>query len=253
MENYQDLMRLAISAAKEASKVILEVYESEQFEIEIKSDSSPLTIADKRSHDKITEILKDSSLPILSEEGKELPYEQRSSWDLFWMVDPIDGTKEFIKRNGEFTVNIALIRGQEPVLGVVMVPVYDDVYWSLLGEGSFKNGNKISVNSFTFNDPGLRVVASRSHLNSETEDFIKNLKDPTIVSKGSSLKLLLVAEGEADVYPRYAPTMEWDTAAAHAILREAGGKLIDRNSHELKYNKHDLLNPHFTCHGRLSN
>lgn len=251
MENFDDLLELAVLAAKEASKEILEVYNSKNFEIEIKSDRSPLTIADKRSHERITEILKSSSLPILSEEGKEIPYSERSKWDLFWMVDPIDGTKEFIKRNGEFTVNIALIKGQEPVLGVVLVPVSEEVYWGKSGYGAFKDGKKIRVNSYSFKDSRLKVVASRSHLNDETRTFIDNLHDPVIISKGSSLKLLLVAEGEADVYPRYAPTMEWDTAAAHAILKEAGGRIVDRDDNELMYNKKDLLNSHFICQGRL--
>ena len=247
------LLELAITAAKSASEKILEVYNSNDFQVERKGDNSPLTIADKRSHEVIQEGLNQSGLPILSEEGRDIPYEERSRWESFWMVDPIDGTKEFIKRNGEFTVNIALIEGNKPVLGVVMVPVSGNIYSAIKGEGAYKNEKRIFVNSCSYEDTNLRVVASRSHLNEETEKFIGNLNDPVIVSKGSSLKLLMVAEGEADLYPRYAPTMEWDTAAAQIIVEEAGGSVrIANEKDSVKYNKPNLLNPFFLVSGKVS-
>ncbi len=229
-----------------ASEKILEIYNSDEFDIELKGDNSPLTKADKASHQIISEILSSSDLPILSEEGRDIPFEERSQWEHFWMVDPIDGTKEFIKRNGEFTVNIALINGNQSILGVVLVPVTGDLYWAVKENGAFKNGHRINVNSCDIEDSGLRVVASRSHMNDDTRTFVEDLNDPVIVSKGSSLKLLMVAEGEADIYPRFAPTMEWDTAAAQIVVEEAGGTVSKREIHEpMTYNKSDLLNPHF--------
>lgn len=244
--NHNELLQLAKTAAKEASEKILEVYNSEDFEIELKGDQSPLTKADKLSHEIIVGHLETSGFPILSEEGRDIPFSERSKWEYFWMVDPIDGTKEFIKRNGEFTVNIALIHKNSPILGVVQVPVTSDVYWSFSGGGAFKNGESIFVNRCEIEDSGIRVVASRSHMNDETRAFIENLNDPEIVSKGSSLKLLMVAEGEADLYPRFAPTMEWDTAASHVIVTEAGGTvIIEGDRGQVIYNKEDLLNPHF--------
>lgn len=245
-----EIVQKAKTAASEASKRILEIYNSEDFEVEIKEDNSPLTKADKASHEIISRILAPLKLPILSEEGKDIPYEERSQWPYFWMIDPIDGTKEFIKRNGEFTVNIALIRKGSPVLGVVMVPVTGDVYYAVQGQGAFKNDSRISVNTCDLEDSGLRVVASRSHMNDETREYVEKLNDPVIVSKGSSLKLLMVAEGEADIYPRFAPTMEWDTAAAQIVVEEAGGKvLIKGQDTGVMYNKKNLLNPHFLVSG----
>ena len=188
---------------------------------------------------------------MLSEEGKNIPYEERKGWEYFWMVDPLDGTKEFIKRNGEFTVNIALIHRGIPVLGVVAVPETGEIFYSATGLGAWlkKGGNEEKLSHRTAVDlkqSGLRVVASRSHMNDETQAFISRLKDPVLVSKGSSLKFILLAEGKADVYPRYAPTMEWDTAAAHAVLKETGSKVLQYEStDELQYNKPNLLNPHF--------
>lgn len=241
----------AITASEEACKVILEVYNSGDFQAEAKGDNSPLTIADKRGHETISKYLKETGLPILSEEGKAIPYEERKHWDYFWMVDPLDGTKEFIKRNGEFTVNIALIRVNKPVMGVVAIPVTGEVYYAAEGKGAFlkKDGANKRLEPRTgpnLSETGLRVVASRSHMNKETEDFINSLKEPSLVSAGSSLKFLLLANGQADVYPRYAPTMEWDTAAAHAVVTEAGFNVYQFGKEEpLVYNKPDLLNPYF--------
>ncbi|MBV6644166.1 MAG: 3'(2'),5'-bisphosphate nucleotidase CysQ [Cyclobacteriaceae bacterium] len=246
----QDLLETAKKAALSASKQILKIYNSGDFSIEAKADNSPLTLADKASHEAIVKILEGTNLPVLSEEGASIPFEERKDWEYFWMIDPLDGTKEFIKKNGEFTVNIALIHHQKPVLGVVNTPVLNEMHWATQGQGAFKDGSKIHVNTFDYQDIDLRVVASRSHLNADTEEFLKALNRPYIVSKGSSLKLLMVAEGRADLYPRYAPTMEWDTAAAQIIVEEAGGKVLQRDSQDpVRYNKQDLLNPHFLVTG----
>jgi 3'(2'), 5'-bisphosphate nucleotidase len=250
--NHSELLHIAINASELASKEILDVYHSDDFHAESKEDKSPLTLADKRAHTAIVSILKETELPILSEEGKMIPYEERKQWEYFWMVDPLDGTKEFLKRNGEFTVNIALIHNQRPILGVVAVPVSGDVFYAAEGKAFLKrNAQTISLpkrNPVLLSQPGLRVVASRSHMSPETQDFINALREPSLVSKGSSLKFMLLAEGLADVYPRFAPTMEWDTAAAHAIVNAVGISVKQKDvEQELLYNKEDLLNPYFLC------
>ncbi len=247
LKNY---LKLAKNAAVVAGKKILEIYESGDFSIEAKDDSSPLTLADKAAHEIIVSILEKTNLPILSEEGKEIPFEQRSKFEYFWMIDPLDGTKEFIKKNGEFTVNIALIHKGEPILGVVYLPVLRDIYYAVRNEGAFvdKKGSihKLQTSAKNLTEKGLKVVASRSHLSSETKDYLNELNEPEIVSRGSSLKFLLVASGEADLYPRFGPTMEWDTAAAHIIVNEAGGSVVlEDHLTPLIYNKKNLLNPHF--------
>lgn len=244
-------LALALKAAEDACRAVLQVYESGDFDTEMKGDASPLTRADKNAHQKIVSVLEGTGLPILSEEGKSIPFSERKQWKYFWMVDPLDGTKEFIKRNGEFTVNIALIDGSVPVLGVVAVPVTGTVYYASEGNGAWlwKDGVKSRLEKRERADlgrEGLRVVASRSHLNAETEAFIRQLRNPSLLAAGSSLKFMLVANGEADVYPRYAPTMEWDTAAAHAIVKETGREVRQAHAADpLRYNKEDLLNPHF--------
>lgn len=250
--NHSELLHIAINASELASKEILDVYHSDDFQAESKEDKSPLTLADKWAHAAIVSILKETELPILSEEGKMIPYEERKQWEYFWMVDPLDGTKEFLKRNGEFTVNIALIHNQIPILGVVAVPVSGDVFYAARGTAFLKrNGQTTSLpkrKPVSLSQPGLRVVASRSHMSPVTQDFINALKEPSLVSKGSSLKFMLLAEGLADVYPRFAPTMEWDTAAAHAIVNAVGISVKQKDSEqELLYNKADLLNPYFLC------
>jgi len=246
------LLHKAIAAAESACKEILEVYHSDDFQTEAKGDKSPLTLADKRAHHAIVKILEQTELPILSEEGKDVPYEVRKNWKRFWMVDPLDGTKEFIKRNGEFTVNIALIENNKPVMGVVAVPVSGEVFYGIVGEGAYLKNNNQVKQKLQFAKPAdlsaqhVRVVASRSHLNEETQSFIDKLNKPQLVSAGSSLKFMLIAKGEADIYPRFAPTMEWDTAAAHAIMNALGIKVLhQRTQEELVYNKSDLLNPGF--------
>ncbi|AYB33094.1 3'(2'),5'-bisphosphate nucleotidase CysQ [Chryseolinea soli] len=253
------LLITAITAAEKACAEILAVYHSNDFQAEAKGDNSPLTLADRKAHQAITAILQASSAyPILSEEGKTIPYVERKDWGYFWMVDPLDGTKEFIKRNDEFTVNIALIHQGRPVLGVVAVPVTGDVFYATEGEGAFLKRGPFPAPlprkpPTDLTQPGLRVVASRSHMNPETEAFIGRLTAPELVSAGSSLKFMLLAEGKADVYPRYAPTMEWDTAAADAIVREVGltvrsqaqGDRDETATGVLMYNKESLLNPSF--------
>ncbi|MDF2435930.1 MAG: cysQ [Bacteroidota bacterium] len=255
-------LQMAIRASLKAGDEILSVYDSD-FAVEHKDDKSPLTLADKKAHIAISEILKDSDLHVLSEEGKNIEYSERSKWEYFWMVDPLDGTKEFIKRNGEFTVNIALITQQRAVLGVVYVPVTKVLYFAAEGVGSFK----LEINDALAEDlegiinqsvklPLVKehdkfvVVASRSHLSEETEMFIDGLrtkhKDIEFRSSGSSIKLCLVAEGSADVYPRFAPTMEWDTAAGQAICEIAGVTVTDYSTNKrLLYNKENLLNNWF--------
>lgn len=253
--NLASLLPLALDAAEKACGEILTVYHSGDFQAEAKGDNSPLTLADKKAHDVISQLLSASStFPILSEEGKSIPYADRKHWDYFWMVDPLDGTKEFLKRNDEFTVNIALIHEGRPVLGVVAVPVTGDVFYAAEGHGAWvkRAGQTQTLARRTAADlkqQGLKVIASRSHLSPETEAFIHALQQPTLVSAGSSLKFMLLAEGKADVYPRHAPTMEWDTAAADAIVREAGlqVRLTDRPG-VLSYNKENLLNPYFLAY-----
>ncbi len=259
-----NLINTAIKASIKAGKAILEVYHSNDFEVQFKSDQSPLTLADRNAHQIIVAGLKETGLPILSEEGKKIPYKERKNWQRFWLVDPLDGTKEFIKRNGEFTVNIALIENGVPVMGVIYVPVTDVLYFGSIEKGAFRVSQvRQTTNWFDkaeklpqkTGDNTFRVVASRSHINPETEEFIQKLKADhpkiEIVSKGSSLKLCLIAEGKADIYPRFGPTSEWDTAAGHAIISASGGKVVlaDNPDTDLKYNKENILNPYFiaTC------
>jgi 3'(2'), 5'-bisphosphate nucleotidase len=249
--NFDNLLATAIQAAEQACEVILDVYNSDNFQAEAKGDNSPLTLADRKAHAVIDVILEATQIPVLSEEGKSIPYADRKGWEYFWMVDPLDGTKEFIKRNGEFTVNIALIHRNRPVMGVVAVPVTGEVFYASEGKGAFvrRDGRDELLPSkrrWELSEKGLRVVASRSHMSEDTQRFIEALNEPSLVSKGSSLKFMLLAEGKADVYPRHAPTMEWDTAAAHAIVNEVGLKVLQYGTDaELIYNKENLVNPFF--------
>lgn len=240
-----------LALAREAGQAILEIYAQSDCGLEQKPDHSPLTQADRASHQLIQRRLAETGLPILSEEGRHIPWAERRLWERFWLVDPLDGTKEFLKRNGEFTVNIALIEAQQPVWGVIYVPVQDILYWGGPGLGAFRQQGRatpslLQTRPRSLDAVGLRVVASRSHLSPETEAFVQGLREPQRVSMGSSLKFMLLAEGQAEVYPRFAPTMEWDTAAAHAILRAAGGQVIQADCQEpLVYNKENLVNPWF--------
>ncbi|MDG5467695.1 3'(2'),5'-bisphosphate nucleotidase CysQ [Deltaproteobacteria bacterium IMCC39524] len=242
--------------AKEAGKAILSVYDGE-IEVEMKDDQSPLTAADKASHEVIVAGLRQHfpEIPILSEEGADIPYEERKGWSRFWCVDPLDGTKEFIKRNGEFTVNIALIEDGRPFAGVVYVPVQDKMYYGTLGAGGWRleAGGKPEQIMVREADPeaGLTVVMSRSHPSPDLEAYLKDIKVAEAMPVGSSLKLCVVAEGLADLYPRLGPTMEWDTAAGHAVVEAAGGTVLQSNGQALVYNKQNLLNPYFIVSGRL--
>ncbi|MCB0569206.1 MAG: 3'(2'),5'-bisphosphate nucleotidase CysQ [Phaeodactylibacter sp.] len=251
-----ELAKEVVQIARRAGAAIMAVYAKDDMEIEAKADESPLTLADRASNDVICEELARLPVlyPIVSEENKAIPYEERRAYTYFWLVDPLDGTKEFIKRNGEFTVNIALIHHGEPVLGVVYVPCLQETYWAAKGYGAFletgEGTSPLKAAAFLPESPGLNLVCSRSHLNEETQAFISCFEAPNLVSKGSSLKFMILAKGEAHVYPRLAPTMEWDTAAAQAILAEAGGAVIDQETgRPLRYNKESLLNPHFVAYG----
>jgi 3'(2'), 5'-bisphosphate nucleotidase len=266
----------AIQTSLEAGYAILDVYHSD-FSVEYKADDSPLTLADKRAHEIIVNYLNTSGIPILSEEGKGVPYEERKTWERLWLVDPLDGTKEFIKRNGEFTVNIALVESQQPVLGVIFVPDKDVLYFASRKLGSFKleriqslglpgweGGKKdpdnllkrivdlavrLPVNLSPL--PSFTIVGSRSHSTAELQAYVEERRRDfgkvEFIAAGSSLKFCVVAEGLADVYPRLGPTMEWDTAAGQAIAENAGGEVLQYETNEpLVYNKEDLYNPWFS-------
>ncbi|WP_428739679.1 3'(2'),5'-bisphosphate nucleotidase CysQ [Sulfurimonas sp.] len=243
--NIEDIKNIAL----QAGKAIMEIY-NRDFSIEYKDDKSPLTEADLKSNEIICNKLEElyPNIPIMSEENKQVEYTQRKDREYYWCIDPIDGTKEFIKKNDEFTVNIALIHKDIPVLGVVYAPAIEEMYSAKKDEGAYKNGQKLPLYINDTPKEKLSVVASKSHLSAETQEFIENLDTKEIeqVSKGSSLKLCMVAEGVADIYPRLAPTMEWDTAAADAIVREAGKMTFQyENDQPVVYNKKNLLNPWF--------
>jgi 3'(2'), 5'-bisphosphate nucleotidase len=252
----------AISAALEAGAVIMKIYKNE-IDVVYKEDESPLTLADQQANYCIENKLKPSGIPIISEETKQLPFEIRKKWSTCWIIDPLDGTKEFIKKNDEFTVNIAFIEQGKPKFGVIYAPALNELYYGIVDEAvAFKTKvtaetkaadilRKSALIAPQKEADVLRVVGSRSHMNEETNAFMNALEVKTgkrvaIISKGSSLKLCLVAEGVADVYPRFAPTMEWDIAAGHAICSAVGLKVLQQNSNqELQYNKENLLNPYF--------
>ena len=255
----RDLAYKVIQIAKKAGEEIINIYENiDDKEVELKADQSPLTIADRNANNIITEGLNDLEIqfPIISEENETVDYEVRKNYDYYWLVDPLDGTKEFIKRNGEFTVNISLIHQERSILGVVYAPYLKEMFWAAKGKGAFliKNGQtkKLSAPEFGFKDAALNIVCSRSHLNMETKAFVDKFNQPNLVAKGSSLKFTIIANGEAHLYPRLAPTMEWDTAAAQIVLEEAGGKVLDaKTKTPLLYNKKELLNPHFIAYGKV--
>ncbi len=261
------LLNTIITASIVAGKEILKIYNTD-FDVEYKADESPLTMADKNANDVIMSFLVDTGIPVLSEEGRSITYEERKDWNELWIVDPLDGTKEFVKKNDEFTVNIALIRNNKPVMGVVYAPVLDELYFGdeevgayKLNDASHKINNlnqvinlatKLSAN---ISKSYFGIVASRSHLTQETTDYINKIsqgkENVEIVSKGSSLKIVMIAEGIADVYPRFAPTSEWDTAAGHAVVLASGGRIVQAVSpnDEVGYNKEDILNPWFIVVG----
>ncbi|PNW26699.1 3'(2'),5'-bisphosphate nucleotidase CysQ [Formosa algae] len=256
-------LKIAIEASLKAGEIIMEVYNT-PFNVELKDDKSPLTEADKKANDIINSFLVPTEIPIISEENKQTDYSIRKNWETCWVVDPVDGTKEFIKRNGEFTVNIALVTDGKPVLGVIYVPAVKTLYYA---DVSNQEGYKVELDEH--NTPidyvlehavklepkgvgsnPIQVVGSRSHMSQDTLDYVDTLKtdgkEVEIVSKGSSLKFCLVAEGNADVYPRFAPTMEWDTAAGQSICNAVGIDVISKETNStLLYNKENLLNPFF--------
>jgi 3'(2'), 5'-bisphosphate nucleotidase len=266
MSDYRELVKLAVDAAVEGGIKIMEVYNSLKVNVIIKKDFSPLTEADLKSNEIIKNHLVKSKLPVLSEEERNITYKKRKNWDIFWLVDPLDGTKEFIKRKEEFTVNIALIEKNVPVLGVIYAPFSMDLYFSIPGEGSYKipevSYNSVKNKSLEYlvklatplplsvKRDKFTVIGSRSHLSIKTRIYFKKLKkqynDLKIIRIGSSLKLCLVAEGKIDIYPRFSPSMEWDIAAGHAIIEGAGFKICEiNNKNPLIYNKRDLRNPPF--------
>jgi 3'(2'), 5'-bisphosphate nucleotidase len=243
-----------VEIARAAGDAIMQVYALDDHGTTHKEDNSPLTLADRAAHDCIVARLAqfEPATPILSEEAEAMPYAQRRTWKRFWLVDPLDGTKEFIKRNGEFTVNIALVENDVPVLGVVHAPALNLTYFAAAGEGAFRSENGADAQRISVSDyrsSGLRVVASRSHAGEIMPRFLAALDDPPCVSKGSSLKLCLVADGSANLYPRFGPTMEWDIAAAYAVVVGAGGSITDTDGDVLAFNKADLHNPHFVVCG----
>ncbi|MBE0639457.1 MAG: 3'(2'),5'-bisphosphate nucleotidase CysQ [Bacteroidales bacterium] len=262
------LLFIAIKAAIAAGDEIMLHY-NKPFDVDYKSDHSPLTIADRSAHHVIAEALKPTGIPLLSEEGKHNPFKERKMWKLLWIVDPLDGTKEFIKHNDEFTVNIALVKENRPVLGVVYCPPMRTLYF---GSEHLSKAYKAVVKENTINPDEilhhaeplpiikkkkmLTVVASKSHLNQETSDYINQLTEKfgeiSLTSIGSSLKFCLIAEGAADIYPRFAPTYEWDTAAAQAILEISGGEVVNKDTNApLIYNKENLLNPGFIARKKI--
>jgi len=252
--NYTNLLKSIIETSYLAGEKILEIYNDNNYKssIEIKKDASPLTIADKTSNNVIINSLKkiNNEIPILSEEGEKIDFSTRKIWNRFWLIDPLDGTKEFINRNGEFTVNIALIENNTPVMGVVYAPVKNKLWYGLKNHGSFiinKNQEPIKISKEEPSGKIVKIVSSRSHANNKKlKKYLKQFEKFEIVSMGSSIKMCLVADGSAHYYPRFGPTMEWDTGAAHAVVKYADGNIynIDTNK-ELTYNKESLLNPGF--------
>ena len=263
---------------RRAGEEILKIYFRQQadWKVSLKEDQTPITEADRLANAIINEGLKKlfPDIPIISEENSEIPYDIRRKYEYCWLLDPLDGTKEFLKQNGEFTVNLALIHQGRPVAGFISVPVKGLFYSAVKGQGAFKieigkqreadrserqikpikQGNKLQLRAaqFSLDDPGLTVLASRSHFDSETRKFIESLNEPRLESRGSSLKFMMLAEGRGHLYPRLGRTMEWDTAAGQAILEEAGGQVVEFSSRwPLHYNKESLVNPPFLATGAL--
>ena len=250
----KSLVQPIVALAEDAGRAILEVY-STNFEVQSKDDESPLTQADLASHRWIDAGLKSLTpdIPVISEESGLPDFEERSQWNRYWLIDPLDGTKEFVNRNGEFTVNIALIENNRPVLGVVHVPVQDKTYVGCKGLGAQRrdgDADPVSIEVAATSASPTRVVGSRSHRGASLDAYLEALGDHDMVPMGSSLKFCVVAEGGADVYPRLGPTSEWDTAAAQAVVEQAGGSVVTLDGKPMKYNtKADILNPHFLVIG----
>jgi 3'(2'), 5'-bisphosphate nucleotidase len=255
--NYLALIPSVIRIAEAAGEVIMEVYEQADFGVEEKEDFSPVTKADTASNDLICKLLQElaPNIPIISEEGFLPDFSERKTYASYWLLDPLDGTKEFINRNGEFTVNIALMENNQPVLGISHLPVLKETYWGAKGEGAWciKNGiaRRLKADTFTMEQSGLAIAVTRSHFNQATSDYIGGFAFPRLIAKGSSLKVIMVAAGEAHLHPRFGTTMEWDTAAPQIILQEAGGKIVQHDGSPLEYNKEDLRNPSYFAYGNV--
>lgn len=253
-ENLQPLLESAVELSRKAGEAILQVYATD-FAVQSKDDDSPLTRADMASHRIIDAGLRalTPDLPIISEESGLAPFAERRQWQRYWLVDPLDGTREFVKRNGEFTVNIALIDGQRPILGVVHVPVTNTTYAAAEGLGAsvrIGSGEQTAIRTAGKSALPVRVVGSRSHRGASLDSFLARVGDVEMLPMGSSLKFCVVAEGKADIYPRLGPTSEWDTAAAQAVVEQAGGAVLRLDGQPLDYNsKDDILNPHFLVRG----
>ena len=246
----KQLIISTIEIAKEAGEAISQIYNSD-FDYQIKKDLSPITAADRLSHKIITERLKilTPQIPILSEENCDIPFKVRAQWTDYWLVDPLDGTKEFINNNGEFTVNIALIKNNTPILGIIHIPITHETYWGSINKGSFylnENDDVVSISVSNNHQNPIRIVASRSHPSEMLNDLLDKIIDYEIIKIGSSIKFCHIASGQADCYPRFGPTSEWDTAAGEAIVRYAGGHMVTLNGNLMNYNaKEDYLNPNF--------
>lgn len=252
-EGLENLLLKVTGIAEEAGKAVMKLYEGVALDAMGKGDESPLTLADLGSHKIIIQRLARlrPQWRVLSEESECAPFETRRDWRFFWLVDPLDGTKEFLKRNGEFTVNIALIEGDHPVLGVVYAPAIHVMYYAARNVGAFKQQRREAspIRARCSHDGAMRIVISRSHADGEIERFARQFGKCEFVTMGSSLKLCMVAEGRADIYPRAGPTMEWDTAAAQCILEEAGGSITGGDGRPFRYNKAMLCNPDFVAYG----
>ena len=245
--DFDSLISLILKLNKDVEEI-----KTSDFDIDSKSDKSPLTKADLHVNSHLCDFIQYTDCRnIISEEISNLEFEERKSWQYYWMIDPIDGTKEFINKSTDYTINVALCYKKKPIFGLVSCPASNDIYHAYKGSGAFLNGKKISTLK-DHNENIKRVIASKSHMNEETKKYIENLKknySVSLKSYGSSLKICKIAEGEADIYPRFGPTMEWDTCAAQIVLEEAGGSLIDVKGNQLHYNKQNLLNPYFIAEG----
>ena len=264
----KDLLNIAIHASILAGKEIMKIFEKGDFEVNHKKDSSPVTIADLNAHKTISDLLKETKLPILSEEGTHLSYNERKEWKLYWLVDPLDGTKEFVRKSNDFTVNIALIENNKPILGVIYIPVTHELFFGATEIGAFKYTVETDEMDLDFENiqskskkldgicrnENFTIAGSRSHVNEDMLAYYEEMKikypELEIISRGSSLKFCMLAEGKAHIAPRIGPTCEWDTGAGHAILNAAGGFVFQWDSdRELVYNKENLLNPNFLAKG----
>ena len=248
--DYNELLETVLTISKNAGKKILKIYNKPNIAVSYKDDNSPLTLEDKASNEIIEKGLKKltPTIPILSEEGKNIPYSERKKWDCFWLVDPLDGTKEFIKRNGEFTVNVALIKNNYPIFGSVYAPYRKELFWALEGLGAWKSidKNKDQKIKVSKSNKKTRIVISRSHPNEKVLDYISHYHQHELIRMGSSLKLCCIADGRADIYPRLGPTSEWDIGASQCVVEQAGGSVIEyTTNNRLRYNKENILNPFF--------